>query len=124
MMRLVSGSRRRLARRGVMAAAALCVAVRVLASTAAAADDPRVGLGAGWLDAETAESGMKLLGHPDKPPSSSIRQPGSFAFLTSDMALQGNHAFVGNFHGFKIFNISNPDQPDERDQRGLPGRAR
>ena len=50
--------------------------------------------------------------------------PGSFAFAASDMALQGDHAFVGNFNGFNIYGISDPTSPDERDQRGLPGRAR
>ena len=116
MNRLVSGFRRRLARRGICAAAVACVAAGVLVSAAVAAfptpNDPRVGLSAGWLDAGTAESGMELLGHMDRPPGffdpSDI---GNEAFVVSDMALQGDYAFVGGWNGFNIVDISDPTSP-------------
>ena len=122
----VSGSRRRLARRGVVAAAVLCVAVGVLVSTAAAAppttNDPRFGLSAGWLNAGTAQSGMELVGHHDKPPGFvDPANPGNFAFVTSDMALQGDFAFVGNFNGFNIFDISDPTSPTNVTNVVCPG---
>jgi LVIVD repeat len=74
--------------------------------------DPRIGLGAGWLDAETASHNMELRAHHDKPAGFfNPANPGSFAFVTSDLAFGGNHAFMGNFHGFNIFDISDPDSP-------------
>ena len=123
----VSGSRRRRHfRRGIGAAAVLCVTVGVLVSTAAAAppttNDPRFGLSAGWLNAGTAQSGMELVGHAEKPPGFvDPSNPGSFAFVTSDMALQGNHAFVGNFNGFNIFDISDPSSPTNVTNVVCPG---
>jgi LVIVD repeat len=74
--------------------------------------DPRIGLGAGWLDAESAILNLEQVAHHDKPagfvdPAS----PGSFAFVTSDLAFSGDHAFVGNFHGFNIYDISDPANP-------------
>ena len=113
MSRLVAGSRRRLARRGVAAAAALCVAVGVVVSTAAGAlptsDDPRVGLSAGLENAGTAQLGVELRDNLAKPPGFfSPTNPGNVAFANSDLALQGDHAFVGNFNGFNIYDISDP----------------
>jgi hypothetical protein len=82
--------------------------------SAASADepDPRIGLAPGWLDAQSAISNMELLAHLDRPPGFvNPANPGSFAFLTSDLAFSGNHAFVGSFHGFNIVDISSPTAP-------------
>ncbi|GLW20108.1 hypothetical protein Mame01_01510 [Microbispora amethystogenes] len=82
-------------------------------TTAAAADtDPRVGLGAGWLDAQEAASNVQLLTHLDKPegfvqPSN----PGNASYANSDLAFAGDYAFSGNYQGFNIYDISNGGSP-------------
>ncbi|MCI0686702.1 MAG: hypothetical protein L0Y54_05610 [Sporichthyaceae bacterium] len=94
-----------------MAAAGLLL-VALLPATASAQDDPRIGLGAGWLDAQTAISNLEHLAHVDKPPGFvNPASPGSFAFVTSDLAFNGTHAFMGNFNGFNIFDITDPAGP-------------
>src|SRR5688572_4160756 len=99
--------------RGSIVALAVLLVVGMVPSAASAEDpDPRIGLGAGWLDAQSASSNMELLAHLDRPPGFfNPASPGSFAFLTSDLAFSGNHAFVGSFHGFNIVDISSPTSP-------------
>jgi hypothetical protein len=99
--------------RGVVVAATVILAVGLLPGAAAAEDpDPRIGLGAGWLDAQTAISNLEHVGHADRPPGFfDPANPGSFSLLTSDLAFRGNHAFVGSFHGFNIVDISRPTAP-------------
>ena len=106
----------RLRLRAVTALGASVLMAGLLAQAAPAqlptTDDERVGLTAGWLDAGTAASGMELVGHHDKPAGFvDPANPGSFAFPTTDMAHQGDFAFVGNFHGFNVFDISEPAAP-------------
>ncbi len=56
--------------------------------------------------------GMDLLAHLNKPDAFfDPANPGNFGFLNSDMAFQGDNAFVGNFNGFNIYDISNPAAP-------------
>jgi hypothetical protein len=84
--------------------------------------DPRVGLDAGLNDAEVASEGMDLLAHLNKAPGfSDPANPGNFALLNSDVAFQGDHAFVGNFNGFQIYDISNPAAPRLRTAVVCPG---
>ena len=114
-VQLAGSLKRRFTRpvRGSVLAAAVLLVVGVLPGSAVADEpDPRIGLGAGWLDAQTASSNMEHLGHVDKPPGFfDPANPGSFAFLTSDLAFRGNHAFLGSFHGFNIVDISQPANP-------------
>jgi hypothetical protein len=103
-------------------AAAVLFAGLLPAAAAAQEPDPRIGLGAGWLDAETASSNMELRAHRDRPagffdPSN----PGAFGFLTSDLALGGDHAFMGSFHGFTIWDISDPANPSLTTSVVCPG---
>jgi hypothetical protein len=99
--------------RGSILAVAVLLVVGMVPSAASAEDpDPRIGLGAGWLDAQSASSNMELLAHLDRPPGFfNPASPGSFAFLSSDLAFSGNHAFMGSFHGFNIVDISSPTAP-------------
>src|SRR5690349_20585659 len=71
--------------------------------------DPRVGLSPGFDNAGVAKKGIELLANRPKPPG--WGQPGEVAFFNSDMAFQGNYAFVGGWNGFQIFDISNPSAP-------------
>ena len=94
------------------------VALAVLPAAAASAqlpttNDPRVGLAPGFENPGTASLGMQHLANRLKPPGfvPPDGNPGNFGFLTSDMAFQGDYAFVGGFNGFQIWNVSNPAAP-------------
>ncbi|MEN3615034.1 hypothetical protein AAH979_36575 [Plantactinospora sp. ZYX-F-223] len=105
------GRRRRLV--GVAAAAVLLASL--LPGTASGqepAPDPRIGLGAGWLDAQSASNNLELLAHRDKPAGFvNPANPGDFGYAGSDLAFGGAHAFIGNFNGFNIYDISQPANP-------------
>ena len=110
---------------GLVVGCALAVA-GVLAPAALAqlptTDDPRVGLAPGFDNPGVAQSGMELLAHRNKPDG--FFNPanfGSLSFANSDMAFQGNHAFVGNFNGFNIYDISNPASPSLTTSLVCPG---
>jgi len=93
-------------------AVATVVVIGVLPGPAAADADPRIGLGTGWLDAQTAISNLQMLAHVNKPDGFvNPANPGDISFATSDMAFRGNHAFVGNYNGFNIVDISDPAHP-------------
>lgn len=75
-------------------------------------NDPRIGLGAGWLDAESAISGMELLAAIPRPdgffnPST----PADGRFSNTDLAFRGGLLIQGNYNGFQIFDISQPASP-------------
>ena len=98
----------------------------VLASPAAAQlpdpSDPRVGLSPGLNDAGVASEGIDLLAHRDKPPGFfDPNSPGSFSFVNSDLAFQGDLAFVGGFNGFQVWNVANPAAPTVRTTVVCPG---
>jgi hypothetical protein len=88
-------------------------------------NDPRVGLSTGQENAGVASRGMGLAAHLNKPPGFVSEFPGSvgtqIAVANSDLAFQGDHAFVGNFNGFNIYNISNPAAPALRTSVVCPG---
>ncbi len=114
MARDVGRGRGRRARLIGLAAAAALVAGGLAPSSAGAqaGDDPRDDLDPGWLDAETAISNLEQRAHHDKPAGFvDPANPGSFAFVTSDLAFGGDHAFVGNFNGFNIYDVSDPAAP-------------
>ena len=46
---------------------------------------------------------------------------GDFGFFNSDMAFQGNYAFMGSFNGFTIWDISNPSAPTLKTSVICPG---
>jgi hypothetical protein len=103
-----------LAAAGVLAPAALAQ----LPTT----DDPRVGLAPGFDNPGVAQSGMELLAHRNKPDGFfNPTNLGSLSFANSDMAFQGNYAFVGNFHGFNIYDISDPANPAVTTSLVCPG---
>jgi LVIVD repeat len=99
--------------KALLAAAILALLVAAPASAQLpTTDDPRANLAPGFESPGTAELGVDHLANRPKPPGFfSPGSPGSFAFLTSDMAFQGDHAFVGGFNGFQAWNIANPSTP-------------
>ena len=97
------------------------VVVVLLAAAPASAQlpstsDPRANLAPGTSpavdDAARAELGLDhLANQPKSPGMFDPNNLGNFLFLTSDMAFQGDHAFVGSFNGFNVYDISNPANP-------------
>ena len=76
-------------------------------------NDPRIGLGAGWLDAEEAIWNMELLTSLQRPEGFlNPETPGDGRFSNTDLAFQGTRLFQGNYNGFQVFDISNPARPE------------
>jgi hypothetical protein len=66
--------------------------------------DPRVGLRAGWLDAQQASWNLRLV--------STTPPPEPFVGVTnSDLAFIGDYAIQGNYNGYQVWDISNPRSP-------------
>ncbi|TVP73350.1 MAG: hypothetical protein EA352_12015 [Gemmatimonadales bacterium] len=77
--------------------------------------DPRVGLAAGWKDAEEAAWNMRLLSSTARPDGfRNPDAPGDRRFSNTDLAFQGDLVFVGNYHGFTVWDISDPAAPTLR----------
>ena len=76
-------------------------------------DDPRIGLAAGWFDAEEASNHMNLLASEPRPdPFVDPDNPGDLSYANSDIAFRDNYAIVGNFMGFMIYDIADPTSPE------------
>lgn len=105
--------------RSTLAALALLIPTLGGASAAQAqtvitdpAQDMRVGLKAGWMDAGSAMRNMELLASRPRPEGFfDPRSLGNLGLANSDMAFRGNLLFVGNFTGFQIYDISTPSNP-------------
>jgi hypothetical protein len=75
-------------------------------------NDPRIGLGAGWLDAESAISGLELLAAIPRPDGFfNPTTPADGRFNNTDLAFSGDLLVQGNYNGFQLFNISEPANP-------------
>jgi hypothetical protein len=48
---------------------------------------------------------------PDKPPPFDPVVSNRLGFTNSDLAFSGNHAFVGNYHGFNTYDVERPARP-------------
>ena len=92
--------------------AALAVVPATASAQLPSTTDPRASLAQGLDNAGVAQKGMELLAHRGKPPGwSNPTNPGDFGFVNSDLAFQGDYAFVGGFNGIQIWNIANPSAP-------------
>lgn len=75
-------------------------------------NDPRIGLGAGWMDAESAISGLEhLAAIPRADGFFNPSTPADGRFSNTDLAFQGDRLIQGNYNGFQIIDISNPGDP-------------
>lgn len=84
--------------------------------------DPRVGLRAGWKDAENAVRNLELVSHTERPNGFvNPQRPGDFGFANSDLAFRDNLVVIGNFNGFQIYDVSNPASPVLRTAFTCPG---
>ncbi|WP_427384653.1 LVIVD repeat-containing protein [Janibacter sp. G56] len=105
-------------RRTLSASAAALIAIAGTGWTVASAAGP---------DDQIGKSGTELL--PDQIGRSAnvehlinIPSSGALAGATgTDIAFQGDHAFVGNYNGFVIYDISDPAQPKTVVQVSCPG---
>ena len=124
MRELVAARFRPRRRRSTLAALGALLSAAVLTSLAAAQSttDPRATLSPGFDNAGVAAKGVELLANRMKPAGFfNPANPGDFAFVNSDLAFQGDFAFVGNFNGFQIYDISNPANPTIRAAVVCPG---
>jgi hypothetical protein len=84
--------------------------------------DPRVGLRAGWDDPGVAAHNLELLAQRPRPQGFfNPARPGDGDYANTDLAFQGDFAFVGNYHGFNIYDISDPRNPRLRTSVVCPG---
>lgn len=97
----------------LLVAAALLAAPAALAQSGPNPDDPRVGLRAGWMDAEEAAFGMELISNTPRPEG--FYNPdnlGDMAVANSDLAFRDNYVILGNFNGFMIYDVTDPAAPE------------
>ena len=123
-MRCASMRRGRAVRRSAAASIWLSAAIGSLATAANAhaQTDPRVGLGAGWMDAKSAVRNLELVAHRPKPEGFfNATKPGERSLNNTDFAFKGTYAFQGNYHGFLVWDISNPANPTLRTSFACPG---
>ena len=75
-------------------------------------NDPRIGLGAGWDDAETAIMGLDhLAAIPRAEGFFNPERPADRRFNNTDLAFQGNRLIQGNYNGFQVIDITDPTDP-------------
>jgi hypothetical protein len=86
-------------------------------------NDPRIGLGAGWMDAESAIRGMELLSSIGRPEGFyNPTTPTDGRFNNTDLAFRGDFLYQGNYNGFAIYDITDPSgEPDLRLSVVCPG---
>jgi hypothetical protein len=119
--RFSTAFRRSLLSSAVLLAAAASAGAQV-DSAARKPADPRVGLGAGWMDAKEAASNLELIAHRPKPEGFyNAAKPGDFPFANSDLAFSGHYVFQGSFNGFQIWDISKVSAPTIRLAYTCPG---
>ncbi len=130
MKQLLAAPRRSRTRRSLLTFAAALAVSATLVSTVAAdtpsTTDPRATLTPGdpatGVEAGVAALGVELLANRNKPAGwFNPANPGDFGFVNSDLAFEGDHAFVGNFNGFLIYNIADPANPTLRTAVVCPG---
>ena len=124
MRELVAARFRPRRRRSTHAVLGALLSAAILTSLAAAQSttDPRATLTAGFDNPGVAAQGVELLANRMKPPGFfNPANPGDFGFVNSDLAFEGDFAFVGNFNGFQIYDISNPADPTIRTAVVCPG---
>ena len=86
------------------------------------ASDPRVTLGAGWMDAKEAASNLTLVAHRDRPAGFfNPEKMGDFGFANADLAFSGNYAFQGGYNGVQIWDLAAKGGPALKATLVCPG---
>src|SRR5262245_46551703 len=73
-------------------------------STSPPSPDPRVGLGAGLMDAAEAAWNLRVVSKT--PPSEKF-----LGATNSDLAFNGKYAIQGSYNGYQVWDISDPTKP-------------
>jgi hypothetical protein len=74
--------------------------------------DPRVGLRAGWMDAEEAVWNLRVVSKtPPSEPFLNRETPGDRRLTNSDLAFTGTYVIQGNYSGHQIWDVANPRRP-------------
>jgi LVIVD repeat len=112
-------------RRAILAAAAAAVLAVTLAPAGVSAEDPdptdpRVGLAPGYFPWTEVQSNIDHVNN-DPRAAPFDAPPNNFGFVNSDLALQGDFAFVGSFNGFQVYDISDQDNPVLHSSYVCPG---
>jgi hypothetical protein len=104
----------------------LAIAIGVLAiaasSSASAQQDPRVGLGAGWWDAQETISNLRIVSKTQ--PSEKFLNPstpGDARLVNSDIGFSGHYVFQGNYSGYQVWDISDISHPTLKTAFVCPG---
>lgn len=78
----------------------------------ASTTDPRVGLRAGWMDAQSAAWNLEHVANiPRSGPFVNPDNMGDFGRANTDLAFQGQTMFVGNYAGVQIYDLADPARP-------------
>ncbi len=102
--------------------ASLVATLSLLCVAQVSAQDPRVGLRAGYQDAGSAVLHLERIASVPRPDGfSDPTNLGNILFANTDLAFRGNDLFLGNFHGFQIYDISDPAKPKLRTAVVCPG---
>jgi hypothetical protein len=74
--------------------------------------DPRIGLKAGWFDAQEATWNLRVVS-TTKPSAAFLNAttPGDRRLTNSDLAFTGKFAIQGNYSGYQVWDISNAAKP-------------
>lgn len=84
--------------------------------------DPRIHLGAGWMDADSAIWNLEKVASLPRPQGFfDPANPQDGAFDNTDLAFQGDLFFQGNYNGFQVYDISDPTDPKLRVAVVCPG---
>jgi len=83
-----------------------------MVSAAIPSPDPRVGLRAGWFDAQSVAWNLKVVS-ATKPsdPFVNLSTPGDRRLFNSDLAFTGKYVIQGNYSGYQVWDISNAANP-------------
>ena len=83
-----------------------------LVSAAIPSPDPRIGLKAGWFDAQEVAWNLKVVSET-KPsdPFINASTPGDRRLFNSDLAFTGTYVIQGNYSGYQVWDISNAAKP-------------
>ncbi|MFT5142866.1 MAG: hypothetical protein ACI80V_001594 [Rhodothermales bacterium] len=84
-------------------------------------NDPRIGLKAGLHDAGEAAKGVTLLANMPKPVGFRDEVLTGGSVTNSDLAFQGDYAYIGNYRGFNIYDVSDPSNPSLKTSVICPG---
>ena len=84
--------------------------------------DPRIGLRAGWMNAQEAIWNLAVVAR-QQPSDAFINRstPGDRRLTNSDLAFIGNYVIQGNYSGYQVWDISNPRKPALRTAYVCPG---